>query len=97
LRVRHIVPFLAKRNTEHGSGLGQWRWVVERTFAWLNQFRRLRVRYEKRADIHEAFLSRMRSDLLALPAFRLGGGVKIGFARKDIDPSSRPVLLLGDP
>ena len=56
LRVRHIVPFLAKRNTEHGSGLGRWRWVVERTFAWLNQFRRLRVRYEKRADIHEAFL-----------------------------------------
>jgi pimeloyl-ACP methyl ester carboxylesterase len=48
---------LAKRNTEHGSGLGRWRWVVERTFAWLNQFRRLRVRYEKRADIYEAFLS----------------------------------------
>jgi transposase len=57
LRVRHIVPFLAKRNTGHGSGLGRWRWVPERTFAWLNQFRRLRVRYEKRADIHEAFLS----------------------------------------
>jgi transposase len=31
--------------------------LVEGTFAWLNQFRRLRVRYEKRADIHEAFLS----------------------------------------
>jgi transposase len=30
---------------------------VERTFAWLNQFRRLRVRYNLRADIHEAFLS----------------------------------------
>ncbi len=29
----------------------------ERRFAWLNQFRRLRVRYDKRADIHEAFLS----------------------------------------
>jgi len=57
LRDRRIIPFLAKRNTEHGSGLGRWRWVVERTFAWLNQFRRLRVRYEKRADIHEAFLS----------------------------------------
>jgi transposase len=57
LVARHIVPFLAKRNTEHGSGLGRWRWVVERTFAWLNQFRRLRVRYEKRADIHEAFLA----------------------------------------
>jgi transposase len=46
-----------RRIIEHGSGLGRWRWVVERTFAWLNQFRRLRVRYEKRADIHEAFLS----------------------------------------
>jgi transposase len=31
-------------------------WLA-RTFAWLNQFRRLRVRYEKRADIHEAFLA----------------------------------------
>jgi hypothetical protein len=30
---------------------------VERTFAWLSQFRRLRVRYDKRADIHETFLS----------------------------------------
>jgi transposase len=57
LRARHIVPWLAMRRTEHGSGLGRWRWVVERTFAWLNQFRRLRVRYDKRADIHEAFLS----------------------------------------
>jgi transposase len=57
LRDRRIIPFLAKRNTEHGSGLGEWRWVVERTFAWLNPFRRLRVRYERRADLHEAFLS----------------------------------------
>jgi transposase len=57
LRTRRIVPRLAMRRTAHGSGLGHWRWVVERTFAWLNQFRRLRVRYDKRADIHEAFLS----------------------------------------
>ena len=57
LRARHIVPWIAMRRTAHGSGLGRWRWVVERTFAWLNQFRRLRVRYDKRADIHEAFLS----------------------------------------
>jgi transposase len=57
LRERGILPLLARRNTDHGSGLGRWRWVVERSFAWLNQFRRLRVRYEKRADIHEAFLS----------------------------------------
>jgi transposase len=57
LRSRGILPLVARRRTAHGSGLGCWRWVVERTFAWLNQFRRLRVRYDKRADIHEAFLS----------------------------------------
>jgi transposase len=57
LRARHISPLLARRNTENGSGLGRWRWVIERTFAWLNQFRRLRLRYEKRADMHKAFLS----------------------------------------
>ena len=57
LRTRNILPLLAMRNTKHGSGLGRWRWVVERTFAWLNQFRRLRVRYEKRAEIQEALLS----------------------------------------
>jgi hypothetical protein len=27
LRGRGIVPILAIRNTEHGSGLGKWRWV----------------------------------------------------------------------
>ena len=57
LRARHILPLLAMRNTEHGSGLGTRRWVVERSFAWLNQFRRLRLRYEKRADMHLAFLT----------------------------------------
>jgi transposase len=56
LRARNIKPLLARRRTEHGSGLGVFRWVVERTIAWLHQFRRLRVRYERRADIHEAFL-----------------------------------------
>jgi transposase len=55
--ARHIEPWVAMRRTTHGSGLGRWRWVVERTFAWLNQFRRLRVRYDKRGDIHAAFLS----------------------------------------
>jgi transposase len=30
--------------------------VVERTLSWLNRFRRLKIRYERRADIHLAFL-----------------------------------------
>ena len=56
LRAKDITPVLARRNTPHGSGLGVFRWVVERTIAWLHQFRRLRIRAERRDDIHEAFL-----------------------------------------
>jgi transposase len=56
LRKRRVDPLIAKRNTAHGSGLGTLRWVVEAAFAWLFQQRRLRVRYEKRDDIHQALL-----------------------------------------
>ena len=56
LRARHIQPLLAKVDTPHGSGLGKTRWVVERTLAWLHHFRRLRIRWERRDDIHYAFL-----------------------------------------
>lgn len=51
-----IQPHLAKRGTEHGSGMGKYRWVVERTIGWLHNFRRLRIRFDRRADIHQAFL-----------------------------------------
>lgn len=54
LRQRGITPILARRYTDSGSGLGVYRWVVERTLSWLHQCRRLRTRYERRADIHEA-------------------------------------------
>lgn len=57
LRARGIKPVIARRNTEHGSGLGTQRWVVERGFAHLHNFRRLRTRYERRPDIHQAFLT----------------------------------------
>lgn len=56
LRKRGIRPVIARRKCPHGSGLGKVRWVVERSHAWLHQFRRLRIRYERRDDIHEAFL-----------------------------------------
>jgi transposase len=56
LRDRGIKPVIAKRRTEHGSGLGKFRWVVERTHSWFRNFRRLRIRFDRRADIHEAFL-----------------------------------------
>jgi transposase len=57
LRRRGIVPRIARRGIENSARLGPYRWVVERTFAWFNNFRRLRVRYERRADIHQAFLT----------------------------------------
>jgi len=57
LSSRRIASFIAERNTEHGSGLGVFRWVVERSLSWLHQCRRLRIRYERRADIHEAFMT----------------------------------------
>jgi transposase len=53
---RGIKPVIARRKTEHGTGLGRDRWVVERTFAWLHTRRRLHVRTDRRADIHESFL-----------------------------------------
>ena len=56
LRRRGIKSLIARRNAAHGSGLGRLRWFVEATAAWLMHFRRLRIRYEKRDDIHEAFL-----------------------------------------
>lgn len=55
LRERGIKSAIAKRRTEHGSGLGKFRWVVERTHSWLHNFRRLRIRFDRRANIHEAF------------------------------------------
>ena len=56
LRQRGITPRIARRGVESRERLGRHRWVVERTGAWLNCFRRLRIRYERRADIHQALL-----------------------------------------
>jgi transposase len=57
LRRLGIASDIARRQTAHGSGLGRVRWVVERTFAWLHYFKRLLVRYDRRHEIHEAFLA----------------------------------------
>jgi transposase len=57
LRARNIKPVIARRGVAHGSGLGRQRWVVERGFAHLHNFRRLRIRYERDPAIHLAFLT----------------------------------------
>lgn len=57
LREHHILSRISRRNVDRSEKLGKHRWVVERTLAWLNRYRRLKVRYERRADIHQAFLT----------------------------------------
>jgi transposase len=57
LRRRGITARIARRGIDSSATLGRHRWVVEQTFAHLNQMRRLAVRYERRADIHTALLT----------------------------------------
>jgi transposase len=57
LRRRGIAARIARYGVESRERLGRWRWVVERTLGWLHRYRRLRIRHERRADIHQAFLS----------------------------------------
>ena len=56
LRKRGISPRMARRGIESSEKLGRYRWAAERTLWWVNRFRRLKVRYERREDIHQAFL-----------------------------------------
>jgi len=52
-----LAAEIARRQTNHGSGLGRYRCLVERTFAWLHNIKRLLVRYDRRHEIHEASLA----------------------------------------
>jgi transposase len=56
LRRRGIGCRIARQGIESSERLGRHRWVVERTLAWLDRFRRLTVRYERDADQHLALL-----------------------------------------
>ncbi len=56
LSCHGIGTAIARRREPHGSGLGIFRYVLEQTIALFHQFRRLRTRFDKRDDIHEAFM-----------------------------------------
>ena len=56
LRRRGIKSRIARKGKDSSEKLGRHRWVVERTLSWLNRYRRLKVRYERRADVHQSFL-----------------------------------------
>jgi IS5 family transposase len=57
LRRRGICPRIARRGIEPSQRLGRHRYVVERSLAWLVGYRRLQVRYERRADLLLGFAS----------------------------------------
>jgi transposase len=57
LRDLGVEPIRPEKQIDDQEGLGKTRWPVERTLSWLHQNRRLRVRYERRPEIHQAFLT----------------------------------------
>jgi hypothetical protein len=57
LQQRHITLRIARKGIDSGVRLGRYLWVVERTLSWLNRYRRLEVRDERRENTHQAFLT----------------------------------------
>ncbi len=69
LHRRGITVRLARKGVEDTARLGRWRRVVGRTFARSNHDRRLALRYERRAALHQALLDRACA-LIGLKALR---------------------------
>ncbi|MGC9544760.1 hypothetical protein [Streptomyces sp. UG1] len=57
LRRRRILPVISRKGSPNIKGLGKLRYVVEQTFALHHQFKRLAVRWERRTELHDAFVS----------------------------------------
>jgi hypothetical protein len=56
LKPRGSLDRIARKGIESTQRLGRFRWVAERTIAWIFQFRRLAMRWERRDDLHQALL-----------------------------------------
>jgi len=57
LRERNITPRIARKGTESSERLGRHRWVIERSFAWTGNYRRLAMRWERKASHFLGFLT----------------------------------------
>ncbi|MBB5110081.1 IS5 family transposase [Streptomyces spectabilis] len=57
LRKRRILPVISRKGSPNIKGLGKLRYVVEQTFALLHQFKRLAIRWERRTELHDGFVS----------------------------------------
>ncbi len=56
VRRRGIEPKFGRRERVPGSGLGNVRWVVERSFSWRHRFGRPRIRTDRSSPRQDAFL-----------------------------------------
>ncbi|AOD15232.1 tis1421-transposase b [Xanthomonas fragariae] len=65
LKQRGIIARIARKGIERNDRLGRHRWVVERTHAWFASMGKLRIRFERRIDIHLALLS-LASSIICL-------------------------------
>jgi hypothetical protein len=78
---RSIKSRMSRKGKDRSEKLGRHRWVVERTFSWLNRHRRLKIRYERTLRAASRYPpgvppSGMRVDLLELrPAVALASSV----------------------
>lgn len=57
VRARGITVRIARKGIESSKKLGKHRWVIERSIAWLFGYRRLAIRYERKANHFSAFLT----------------------------------------
>ncbi|GAB3359381.1 hypothetical protein GCM10027360_20410 [Amycolatopsis echigonensis] len=57
VRDRGITVRIARKGVESSTKLGKHRWVIERCIAWLFGYRRLTIRYERKASHFLAFLT----------------------------------------
>jgi hypothetical protein len=54
-RVRSLLAPYGKARTQHGSGLGKTRNVIERSLSWMGNFRRLKLCYERFGEDFQVF------------------------------------------
>lgn len=78
LQYRKILQVI-KRNEIHKFVVLPIRWIVERTFAWLNNFRRLSKDYEHTNDSRKAFVLVAH---IRLTLARVTDGTKYNWKRK---------------
>lgn len=54
MKMKPHIKSRGEEDEEKSKGKSAKRWVVERTMSWINQYRRLKIRWEKKSKNYEA-------------------------------------------